>query len=143
MKIFTYKIIAAELLSVSPVKKNVSKSDNIWDCEPVFRISKNDAGEWMQSITLTVRRKKEYKEVTLVTRTSFLLELGDDDVKPSTPNDFEFYVLISHMAHAHARVFFLVEMQGTPFEGGLLPQDTNEGMLRKVKWGLTLKDGEN
>lgn len=143
MRILSYRIIAAELLSVSTVKKNISKSDDIWDCEPVFEIGKNDAGQWVQNIALTILRKKEYKEVALVTRTSFLLELADDDVKPTTPNDFEFYVLITHMAHAHARVYFLVEMQGTQFEGGLLPQDTNEGMLRKVKWGLTLKDRNN
>ncbi len=64
MNILTYRIIAAELLSVSPVKKNITKSESMWDCEPFFEIGKNDAGQWIQNITLTVTRKKEYKEVT-------------------------------------------------------------------------------
>lgn len=136
MIITSYRLIVVELLG-KPLIKTISKVEKgHWECEPEWAIGSNSDGDTVQNITLTIKRRKGDKEVILKTRTSFILTLANKDVVPTTPQDFEFYTLITHMACAHARVIFKYEMKGTSFANDLLPQDSNEAMMLKVKMGL-------
>lgn len=143
MLITNFSLIVVELLSKPTHANHNDKNKSSWDFEPDFEIGENDNGDIVQNITINLKRIKGGKCVTLKTRTSFTLTLATKDVMPSTNQDFELYALMTQMALAHTRIIFQYEMKGTQFAKDLLPQDTNENIIRRIKLGMGLNNQQN
>jgi hypothetical protein len=139
MDIRSFLLVAVEILQ--PLRTTrISESTANWECEPKWIIGHNPNGEVVQNIEFRITRTKKTHQGTIVVRTSFLLELGTEDYKPTTEVDFQVYTFFATLAMSHARTFFIREAKGTPFEGDILPADYTPGIRNKLVTALNINN---
>lgn len=137
MDIQGFTLIAVEL--IQPLKTvSIKGGLNNWECTPKYTLGNNSEGKFIQNIDVTILRNKNTHQGTIMTRTSFLLNLASKEYKPTTDKDFEVYTFFATLAIAHARTFFIIEAKGSVFVGDILPADYTDGIRNKFVLALNI-----
>ena len=143
MELRTMRIISVGLTQSLKVYTDTKEQYGDWVVEPDFNIRKDDNNKYIQNIEILLIRTVGTQHAKIKVLTTFELELGSDDLVPSTERDFIEYAAMQIMAVSHARAFFIRETIGTKFSGALLPADNFQETVSKLKLAIANINREN